>query len=268
MTFRKRLASRRFWIFTLALCALAPLVAWWRQPALLPPAKAYSFPTRELAELDREVQARFAVVPDKDFGLSRIGPRHGYFSPLTPREKSVIAALQKSKQEVVFYVVGRNTILKQHNVGSNLSPVQGPVYITPHAPVQVNADVVPYTQARYFSSNGVAKDAPSDKQLIDVARPIFADASIRLGTNTKINSWNVVARPVEASSQACVNCHNARITWKTPDKRTSWSLSRSANLDIVSLHDTLGIALYCYRPARKIETKKLSEAEIVANPKQ
>lgn len=261
----RRWPSRRFLLFTLALCGLAPLVAWLRRS---PPAAAtpYHFPSRELAELDRAVQARLAIVPDNDFGLARIGPRHGYFYPATQPEKLAIKNLQASRQDVIFYIVGRNSILKQQNY-LNYQPVQGPVYITPKTSLRVKPEIEKYTQARFISDNGVAKDAPSDYQLVALSRRVYKDAALRNGTTTKIDKWNVVARPVAASAQQCVDCHNSRAPWVPPEQR-HFTLFRTGNHDMISLGDTVGVALYCYRPAGKIEVKKLTVEELRAKPNQ
>lgn len=164
----------------------------------------------------------------------------------------------------MFYVVGRNTILRQMNYLS-FSPVQGPVYITPHQRVNSVPELgESHYQVRFYSPDGVPKDSPTDDQLITTAKRVFDDATLREGTNGKINSWNIIARPVLATSEACVNCHNSRAPWKTDDKQPTFTLSRAARHDMVSLHDPLGIALYCYRPTRKSELKKLSKDDLEA----
>ncbi len=261
---KKRWPSRRFWLFTLGLCAVPLVMSWWHSPSVpLPPAIPYKFPTQALEELDHAVQTRFAVVPDKDFGVNRIGPRHGYFSPVTSPEQQAIADLRKDNQEVVFYVVGRNTILRQQNWLS-FSPVQGPVYITPNRKVDSAPEVGGRgSQVRFYSQTGVPSDSPTDTQLINIGRRVFNNPTLRQGTNSKINSWHVVARPVLATSEACVNCHNSRAPWKTKNRQSRFAL-RSSNHDIVSLHDPLGIALYCYRSARKGTMRKLTEDELIA----
>lgn len=261
---RRRFPSRRFLLWTLLLCALPFAIAWWRREPAQVAARPYRFPTPELAALDRATQARFAVVPDKDFGLRRMGPRHGYFYPAIASEKVAVKNLQKAQQEVVFYVVGRNVILQQ-SYYNFVSPVQGPVYITPKAPLRVESNDAG-NQRRFISPDGVAKDAPSDSDLIALSRRVFDDGALKNGTDGKIGEWNVVARPVAASAQQCVDCHNSRPARK-PAK--TWDVTKIWNArDKISLGDTLGIALYCYRPARKIETKKLTEAEIIAKPGQ
>lgn len=264
--FKNRLPSRRFLIVTLGICLTPLIVTWFRRPQPLAPAKPYHFPSEQLAALDQAVQVRFAVVPDSDFGLPRIGPRHGYFSPATENEKAVVSELRKTKQEVIFYVVGRNTILNQRN-WLHYSPVQGPVYITPTNALKVAPKTEAYSQTRFLSLNGVAKDAPDDSSLVNTSRRVFEDATLRNGTNDKTGTWKVVARPVVASSPACVTCHNSRAPQKAKDKRR-FTLNRRSNFDIVALGDTLGIALYCYRPARKVATKQLSDAERLARPFQ
>ena len=72
---KKRLPSRGF--LTVLVVALALPAIWtnWRARHAAP-EQPYKFPFAELVDLDRDLQARFAVVPDKDFGMYRVGNMH------------------------------------------------------------------------------------------------------------------------------------------------------------------------------------------------
>ncbi|HEX8465760.1 MAG TPA: hypothetical protein VF627_14180, partial [Abditibacterium sp.] len=101
---------------------------WWAKTH--PVAPPFKFPMVELAALDRDLQARFAVVPDKDFGIERtFGNQHYLYNPTTPAELATIAALKKRKTEAAFYLMSRALWLR-HWDGVGYKPIQGPVAIT------------------------------------------------------------------------------------------------------------------------------------------
>ena len=142
MTRNNRKVLLKFFVAT-SLLALLPFgVARWRRAQ---PKTPYTFPFAELAALDKVVQARFAVVPGSDFGMTRVGPRHDYFKPVTPEESVAIAALRRAGFEVVFYVASRHHFQNDTGIGQPYV-VQGPVYITPRAPINI-VMTKPYSQS-------------------------------------------------------------------------------------------------------------------------
>src|SRR5687767_10589962 len=91
------------------------------------PPKPFHFPLQELAAIDRDLQARFAVVPDKDFGILRTyGRQHYLYNPQTPTEHATIAALKKEKTSVAFYLMSRALWMRSWD-GWGYKPIQGPV---------------------------------------------------------------------------------------------------------------------------------------------
>src|SRR5690349_4647419 len=96
---KRKAVSRAFLVATV--CAVAIPLAWnyWLRK---PEEKPFAFPFVELAALDRDAQTRFAVVPEKDFGLERIGPLHNLYSPENPTEFATVAALKKRNLDVAF----------------------------------------------------------------------------------------------------------------------------------------------------------------------
>jgi len=215
----------------------------------LPTAKKTPlFPTRELAELDRVVQARFAVVPrDGNFGYSRVElPReiHGYFSPNSKAEKAAVSAMAKRKQDVVFALVGRQRFAGRSVENGGF---RGPLVLTSPfytGSLKTRAAVIEANVA----INKITKNAPSAKELIPLADEVFAQAKPENGKRKQIGGWKVVACPVPASSQACVTCHNSMA--KAAAKQPDW---KGGKPDLVSLHDPLGVALYCVRTAPKTQ---------------
>ncbi|BCM91475.1 hypothetical protein IAD21_03348 [Abditibacteriota bacterium] len=218
-------------------------------PRPLPSAPA-QFPFTELAALDRVVQERFAVVPDKDFGAARIGPRHEYFRPLTKQEKQAIEGLQKARKNVVFYVVGRNFLPGIRGV-TQPTTVQGPIYFTPGSKFSVSAtktDKYSMHSTRFQTRPVLRHDLPPEEELVHTALSVFAQADVQNGVNTRIGCWKVTSVPVRATDLACVNCHNTvPVSWQREGHST---LLNPRNADKVAPNQALGIAMYCYQDAK------------------
>jgi hypothetical protein len=248
---RKQFKMGRFFMLMALVAAIPLLVARYLENARRnAPKTPYVFPVTELAALDQVVQARFAVIPEKDFGVSRIGKRHEVFVPQTAQEKSVVAALKRRGYEVVFYVAGRGYLKDQR---ARLGPhfLQGPIFIT--RPPQV-AKVTPYTYMplmpeRYTKAPsatplpGLPGGGPIVSPLKAPAQEAFWKFETSDGTDFQAGKWNIVARPVRASSQTCVDCHNSRQMGR------GWPFG---NAEELKLGDTLGVAMYAYR--RKSES--------------
>jgi len=251
----QRRRDRRFllkFFLAMSLLALLPLgIARWQENRRRnAPKTPYTFPFAEMAALDRVVQARFAVVPDKDFGIDRIGKRHEVFVPQTAKEKAVIAALKKRGYEVVFYVAGRNYLRDvPGRLGWNF--LQGPIFITDKTPVK--GQQTPYSfidpNGPSFQPNPVPAGLPEGGKLVEPS-PLKASARKALesfetseGMDFSMAGWQIAARPVRASQQACVDCHNRQLVG---DKFYHWR----NHLDF-ELGDTIGVAMYAYRQKAK-----------------
>ena len=95
-----------------------------------PKPAPFRFPSKELAAIDRDLQARFAIVPDKDFGIERTyGNQHYLYDPHTPAEIASVNALKKQKTQAAFYLMSRALWLR-HWDGWGYKPIQGPVVLT------------------------------------------------------------------------------------------------------------------------------------------
>lgn len=220
----------------------------WSQRATSAPSKQTPkspFPTRELKELDRVVQARFAVIPmDGSFGFSRITPpggMHGTFYPASKPEVAVVDGLKTTRQQVAFYLVGRKEFAGRF---MGMNRVYGPV-ILPSVAVRPWKTKAEYQTAK-AEYESVSASAPQNSKLCEVADAVFAQAKPGDGTQTQVKEWHIIARPIEASSMECVTCHNNMATRAAESAKPPIEKP-----DLVSLHDPLGIALYCVRTAPK-----------------
>ena len=185
--------------------------------------------------LDRIVQQRFAVIPDKDFGSGRIGNQHELFSPTTPKEVHVIRDLEKTGQPVIFYVVGLSTIKKIPTGQNDVYPVQGPIRMTRDdlaSIVWVDKD-----RSRQSDTGGPVWQTkrplqpllPTEEELTALAGTAVEELGKNgPGLHYETEHWKVVATPVRATNKACLNCHYAP----------------------VKLGDPLGIALYLSQQPR------------------
>ncbi len=211
------------------------------------------FPSAELAELDRVVQARFAVVPrDGRFGYGRIAGFvseepvfiHGQFSPVSKTEIAAVAALVKNHQDVVFSLIGR----KHSAARSPGTPrVQGPLVLTSPlvgsyigvAAATLKASHQTFQQAER-ELQIIAKNAPSPQELMPLAEGVLAKTNPDEGAQAQIGEWHIVARPVPASGPQCLSCHNNMA--KAAAKAT-----KGVQPELVSLGDPLAVALYAVR---------------------
>ena len=258
-----------------------------RYKAARKPPASFHFPFQELADIDRDLQARFAVVPDKDFGIERTyGNQHYLYNPQTPTERATMAALTRKETSVAFYLMSRALWMRSWD-GWGYKPIQGPVILTEKIqsplPRRVNFNPLDNSskqeiinQERASSADGNSQtipmhdpagtpvpelkpppNAPSFNQLQHIGNRVFEMAENTpktsiIGVNEKVNArWRVVAVPIRASSQACLSCH---VYSPLP---TNPNASRRTTVEI---GDALGVAYYLFdRPLsipRKTPTPK------------
>ncbi len=249
MTRANRKFLLKFFVAT-SLLALLPFgVARWQENRRRNAPKApYTFPFAELAALDKVVQERFAVIPDSDFGVGRIGKRHDVFVPQTAKEKAVVAALKKRGLEVVFYVAGRNYLLGRQVLYAGPQFLQGPVFITGKPLFKTKQTPYSYFSPIWNVDAQLPPDLPDGGNVLN--SPLYVPARKALdsfkaneGANFSIAKWKVAARPVVASQQACVDCHNSRISGG------KWERYKNS----FQLGDTLGVAMYAYRMKKELK---------------
>lgn len=246
------------------------------------PPKPFHFPFQELADIDRDLQARFAVVPDKDFGILRAyGNQHYLYNPQTPTERATIAALKKEKTSVAFYLMSRALWMRSWD-GWGYKPIQGPVLLTEKLqsplPRRVNFDPLDNSrkqeiinQERAVGANDKGQtislhnpagtpvpalksppNAPSFNTLQLIGNRVFemaedAPKTAKIGLNEKLNArWSVVAVPIRASGQACLPCHVYRPLPTNPN---------AARRTTVEIGDALGVAFYLFDRPRPVPSQ-------------
>ena len=271
----------RFLLFcTLGCGAILAAATLYRKP---PPPAPFAFPTKELAAIDRDLQVRFAVVPDKDFGIERAyGNQHYLYDPQTPAERSHVAALKGQKTQAAFYLMSRALWLRAWD-GWGYKPIQGPVLLTGKLqaplPRRINFDPRESStnkaiidQDNSYGATGRENglplhnpdgtpvpspmpppNAPRYNQLQEIGNRVFemaenAPATAKIGLSESVNShWKVVAVPIRASNAKCLPCHVYQPLGHNPNapKRTN-----------VQVGDALGVAFYLYRTGEIAQTKK------------
>ena len=241
-----------------------------------PEPAPFAFPSRELAALDHDLQARFALVPEKDFGIERTyGNQHYLYDPQTPAELASVAALKRDKTEVAFYLMSRALWLRSWD-GWGFKPIQGPVVLTgpisaplprivnftPPGDLQANTPIVDQDHgmgADSFRNPGLLSHnpqgtpvpvppspphAPSYNRLQALGNRVFAGAesapkTARIGIYEPINSdWKVVAVPIRASSSRCLPCHTYQ------PMGAQFKPPGRLKIDV---GDALGVAFYLYK---------------------
>jgi hypothetical protein len=166
----------------------------------------------ELNRLDECIQHRFLA--RTTFGMGRILPDqfHGVrqFRPENATEQAVVNQIEKDGYQVALFLAGRN-VLDAPSPAATLSQyryfVQGPAYIT-----------------HLKNPEGL----PRPETLFEESRTALAAFNTGQGYDVQEGDWTVALRPLRATNQACVQCHN----------------SSGAR---VKMNDALGVVMYVYK---------------------
>jgi hypothetical protein len=124
------------------------------------------------------------------------------FMPENEREKKALAALEDVPLQAGFYFFGR-AIVDAPMAPPNYRALKGPAAITEGTPR-------PAWYPTAINPAASADALPDWKTIYPVAQKAmkrFAEGGT--GFETSIGSWQIAARPILASQQRCVACHNA-----------------------------------------------------------
>jgi hypothetical protein len=166
----------------------------------------------ELNRLDECIQHRFLA--RTTFGMGRILPDqfHGVrqFRPENATEQAVVNQLDQKAYQVALYLAGRN-VLSDPSANPMLSlyryAVQGPAYIT-----------------RLRNP----EELPRPETLFEESRTALTAFNTGQGYDIQKGDWTIALRPLRATNQACVQCHN----------------SSGAR---VKMNEALGVVMYVYK---------------------
>jgi len=165
----------------------------------------------EIARLDSVIQQRFLMTGP--FGISRVAlvSTHGIrpFIPATPAERDVVTLLKSERYDVGFFLLGRLALPSSQAVfpfARLRSEVQGPAFITVERPAEL----------------------PTPESLLEVGSAALKSFAAGEGYDVRSGDWTVAMRPLRASTERCIACHN--------------SMGEK-----VKLGDALGVAMYVYR---------------------
>jgi len=200
--------------------------------------------------LDQFVQQRFAAPPDRNLGMSRVATPSSFnrhfqptagaltdFRPETTTEYELLRELDSAKVKVGFFVFGA-AIEKSTPQALDFRALKGPAAVTavtnrpmwyPGYGSRLLPEVVPDPLRL-----GKLEVLPDWKQAYFVARQaMFTFERGGKVPDSMLAEWHTVARPVPASSVACVGCHN------------NAAIGRSSHL--LATGNALGGVLYVYR---------------------
>ncbi|HZS06277.1 MAG TPA: hypothetical protein VFD58_15655 [Blastocatellia bacterium] len=180
--------------------------------------------------LDQCVQKRFGTM--ERFGIRRVitFPYHlQHFTPENEQEKNVIAELEKDGWTVSFYLAGRSVLgakpdkslwEKPNNNFYTRKPINNPILLTKDAKID---------------------DLPKPLELWEQTQKAMAAFSRAGEYDFSVGKWQIAARPVRASQQACLNCHDQR--HEMVDGKVK-AISQG-----LKIGDPLGVVLYAYTRA-------------------
>jgi hypothetical protein len=199
------------------MAAAPPLAARQRSSERSTPA------SRLIDALDDCIQGRFRDITDR-FGVARIapmGPTPHRFSPESVAELSSVRALEQARLQVILYVAGARVLRPAPPMTLLASAharaiVKGPVRMTS---VVSTESAPPPSAAALWEDGRRAMAAFKTRDSYDFAQP----------------GWTFTARPVRASTPACLQCHQNVVT------------PVGAIAQPVAIGDALGVVMYGVR---------------------
>lgn len=216
-------------IISLSLAAATALSM--QQPAGKTVVSSPAHDCSPVAELHNLMQQRFSAM-DR-FGIRRVitSPYHlQHFTPENQAEKNVVADLEQSGWTVSFYLAGRSVLEAKPDKSLWAESPQNF-----YARKPINHPIL-------LTKNAKFDELPNPLELWDQTRAAMA-AFRRTGQyDFSIGIWQVAARPIRASQEACLKCHAQRTVLIDGQPKV---ISQQLNIG-----DPLGAVLYVYRRAR------------------
>jgi len=204
------------------------------------------------------IQQRFADPAPEALGMSRIARPNSFgahyiptfsaaadFSPMSEPERALVAELAGRKIQAGLYVVGGAISCCSADY-LNPRALKGPAKITPGTPRPAW-----YPESRdgvdLLHRPKAAGSLPDWYDIYAVAQ--HAMSSFRdggKGFETSLGSWTIAARPVPATQERCVTCHNGMLT---PNRRLLALSDAPPGPPDLSLNSPAGGVLYAFRRA-------------------
>jgi len=201
-----------------------------------------------IERLDESVQRRFAEPLPGTLGMSRIiipssFGRHFQpdltlkrdFLPENVIEQNVVEELERRRLQVGFYLFG--AAITQSTAGIlNFRALKGPGIITRETPRPAAYPGVIAIIPAPLPAASAPDSLPDWNAIYPLARKAmrsFQDGG--KGFDTVFDSWTVAARPVLASQESCVSCHN--------------NPAYGRSVQPVKLNQAIGGVLYAFRRA-------------------
>ena len=208
-----------------------------------------------LDSLDRCIQERFATT-GKALGFSRVAitvHKAHLFVPENESEADAVRRFGDARAQVVMYLASRRRPRRGPHGGpaDPPPPVQGPVYV--HPVPSDRRQLLPDGAERLMLFGGAI--APLQKEQVGPALPdglrlneraVESLAALwqRDSAAFELEGWKFVARPVRATAQTCLSCHN----WRPRSATAARMAVGEGAEELFRLGDPIGAVLYGYRP--------------------
>jgi hypothetical protein len=193
--------------------------------------------SRLLSLLDDCVQQRFKDI-DKGFGYRRIvklGDTPHRFKPENAKELKVVDELRRARLDVFLYVAGRSVLGEK--------PTDKEPTIYSRRRIKGPASIMP---TDYYDDN---ENLPRAEQLWDQSRTAMLAFQTSNTYKFSFGKWRFSARPVRATDQSCLDCHNASVTLIPP--RLAGNGPELQITKPLRIGDPLGVVLYAYERQAK-----------------
>jgi hypothetical protein len=190
-----------------------------------------------IGRLDNIIQARFADPQLASFGMNRVAIDNSlgaHFMPLPSRptdfapnnvaERETVDALESHELQTGFYVFGAAVSAPPTEL--KYRALKGPAVVTAGTP---RPNWYPGLAKPAVTNPGALPDWDAIYPLAQRAMRSFHDGG--KGFEATLDGWNLAARPVVASQDRCVACHN----------------QMRAGAGDIKLNQAIGGVLYAYR---------------------